>query len=366
MSASDPVLATRLAQLTLELVQIPSETTFEAAIAEDLERRCRQLVGDSVIRVGNSVIAWTPKRPDRPVLGFFGHSDTVKAASDQPYEIKDGRVYGCGASDMKGSLAVMLLMLEEWEEAQLAQGIFVFYDKEEGPMAESGMPAVLDRLKQEGLFEMDLALCLEPTDGECQVGCIGSNHILAKVKGKRAHSARPWHGTSAVTQAIPLLTYLGEREPWRVDISGFIFADVMTVTAAETFNSRNVVPDVLELNINHRFHPGVSSEQAYAAALKELAPFKDVVDFTLVDSAPSGRVEAEHPLLAEWTQRFGIKIRPKQAWTDVARLSIEGIPAANYGPGATAQAHQAGEWIEIDALVEAYHALRALLIPADG
>jgi succinyl-diaminopimelate desuccinylase len=59
--------------------------------------------------------------------------------------------------------------------------------------------------------------------------------------------------------------------------------------------------------------------------------------------------------------RTGIAVEPKQAWTDVARLAGHGIPAANLGPGATAQAHQRGEWIDVPALARGYRVLEALL-----
>ena len=67
---------------------------------------------------------------------------------------------------------------------------------------------------------------------------------------------------------------------------------------------------------------------------------------------------SDNDLLAELLEAAGQpEVRAKQAWTDVGRLSHLGIDAINWGPGATAQAHQDGEWIRIDAIE---HAIRVL------
>jgi succinyl-diaminopimelate desuccinylase len=72
-----------------------------------------------------------------------------------------------------------------------------------------------------------------------------------------------------------------------------------------------------------------------------------------VDFAPSGPVNLENPLLQELIQT-GLEVRPKQAWTDVARFSERGIAAANFGPGLPSQAHQKTEYAELPLLEECY------------
>ncbi len=81
----------------------------------------------------------------------------------------------------------------------------------------------------------------------------------------------------------------------------------------------------------------------------------------LTDLSPACPAFADHPLVRRLLERTGIGAEPKQAWTDVARLAAHGIAAANLGPGATSQAHQQGEWVEIAALERGYQILAQFL-----
>ena len=184
---------------------------------------------------------------------------------------------------------------------------------------------------------------------------MGLLHATVRVRGTRAHSARPWQGENALYKAIPLLERLrdfGRREVRFGDLS---FYEVMVATTAATYNSRNVVPDVFDINVNFRFAPGNTAERA-EAELRALVGADAEVEVT--DSAPAGDVHADHPLLVDWCRAEGLPVLPKQAWTDVARFTSHGIPAVNFGPGETSQAHQANEWASIDSLEHCYGALR--------
>lgn len=349
--------AVALAERTLELCAIPSETGTEARIADHVQALCETAAGPAAVtRLGNAVVC-DPAGPGaggdhRPVVALVGHLDTVRCADDQPTEIRDGRVYGCGASDMKAGLAVMLALLEEWRELTSARPVWIFYDREEGPHAENGLEPVL---ASGVLPRLDLALVLEPTDRAIQMGCMGTAHARVTVRGKRAHSARPWLGVNAIYRAIPLLAEFARLEPRDVRFGPLTFREVMVVTRAWTENSPNVVPDAVVLNVNLRFAPGRAPEDALAE-LEALVG--ETGEVSVHDVAPAGAVYLDHPLIEPWRRRLGLEIAPKQAWTDVARFTARGIPAVNYGPGDTAQAHQAGEWAAVDSIVEVYQNLR--------
>jgi succinyl-diaminopimelate desuccinylase len=90
----------------------------------------------------------------------------------------------------------------------------------------------------------------------------------------------------------------------------------------------------------------------------------DRAEVTVTDRAPSGPVCTGNPLYRRLLESTGLRAEPKQAWTDVARFGAMGIDAVNYGPGETAQAHQAGESASVPALEDAYRRLRAFLTAA--
>ena len=354
--SSDAALAKRLADTTMALCRIASVTGAERAIADDLEARVRALPGVRCRRVGESIVADIGAGP---VLALFGHSDTVKPAADQPLGIDGDRVFGCGASDMKGGLAVMLELLAEASRGGLSERALrcVFYDKEEGPAEESGILPLLEG-DDAVVRDVELALCLEPTDCRVEAGCIGGLHARVTFKGKRAHSARPWQGHNAIYEATGLLTTLRDRPRRAVEVEGLVFYEVMNATMASTENSRNVIPDRFTLNLNFRFAPGRTVEDALSE-LRAVVPAE--AELEVIDVAPSGAVRLSHPRLHAWIARQHLTVASKQAWTDVARLAARGLAAVNFGPGATAEAHQARESISISSLLAHHLALRDLL-----
>ena len=358
----DTALRDELAGLTLELCRIPSETKHEDEIAAWVQHRCiRAADAAAVTRIGNSVVCDPCRAADEraalPVVALVGHLDTVRCAEDQAYEIRDGRVYGCGASDMKAGVAVMLALLDRWRDLHGVRPVWIFYDAEEGPAEENGLQPVLE---SGVLPAIDFAFILEPTDMGLQPGCMGTMHATVTVHGTRAHSARPWQGENAVYRAIPLLERFAALERRPVTFGELTFYEVFVVTTVGTANSKNVVPDALTLNVNVRFAPGNTAEAAEAELRRIVGELGEVA---ITDCAPSGDVHLDHPLIRDWLAREALPVRPKQAWTDVARFTSNGIPAVNFGPGETGQAHQANEWCSIDSLEFCFNALSRFFSP---
>ena len=368
-------VAQALVETLLELCAIPSEIGHERALCDHVQARLdRAHPTGAIWRVGDSLIARpAPPRPGLPTVGLVGHLDTVPARQTVPVHFDGERVWGAGASDMKAGLAVMLELGERLDLATLPVDLlFVFYEREEGPYLESGLEPLL---AQHGalLRGMDLAICLEPSDNRVQLGAVGSLHATLTFTGRRAHSARPWEGSNAVHAAGPLLAELGRRAPREVIFGGvgtgapaLIFREVMSVTMVEATGARNVVPDVLRLNLNYRFAPGrsVAEAQGDVEALVEGVGAACTIEWT--DLSPSGQVSVDNPLLRPLLEDPELVVEAKQAWTDVARLGVHGVDAINWGPGESAQAHQRDESCRAALLVDGYAALVGLLRAGPG
>ena len=346
------IIAEELAQKALALCEIRSPLGQEAEIASYVQR---ETGGE---RIGNAVVAGRVSGA-KPAVILAGHLDTVPLQEgDFPARREGGRVHGRGASDMKGSLAVMIELWNRLDRAALpVEMVELFYDREEGPIAENGLLPLL--AARPDLKNAALALCLEPTDLALQIGCCGSMHATLAFHGKSAHSARPWQGENAIHKAGPLLSHLAAQQPREVRLGELIYREVMSITRIEGFTGRNVVPAKCEANLNYRFAPGRDLESAQRE-VEQLAQ-RFGAECKITDRAPAGPVIFDNPLLQEFRALTAAPIEAKQAWTDVAQLAAAGIPAANFGPGEQAQAHQKGESCGEEALLRAYSMLERFL-----
>jgi succinyl-diaminopimelate desuccinylase len=337
----------RLVQRTLGLCKVPSPIGEEQVLCDKVQRWAEgRYGGQAVRRLGNALVI-SGERTDLP--GLAGHLDTVPfLPGDGAVRVEGDRLYGKGASDMKGGIAVALELCETLPRGQ--RPTLLLYDREEGPYVENG----LGRLFDSGMVPpLPLAICLEPTNEALQLGCLGSLHATLRFDGRSAHSARPWEGKNAIHAAADVLVRIASMEPREVVIDGMSFREVAQVTRAGGGTARNVLPDRFELNLNYRFAPDRSLEAA-KEEVRRLGEGADDVLFT--DLAPSGPPCRTNPHVQR-LMSLGAQPSAKQAWTDVARFGAHGIDAINFGPGSTAQAHQVDEWCDIHALKRVYRQL---------
>lgn len=354
--------AARLAADTLALVDIPSTSRDERAVADHvLARLTRAGLDGACVRRRESVATIGAHDPGdgAPRVLLVGHLDTVPPQANLPGAIDGDVVRGLGTADMKGAVAVMLALAEDTAAGVVAPDValdFVFYDREEVAVAESGLTPLLDEFPH--LRSADLAIVMEPTGDTVQFGCLGNIDAAVVFAGRAGHSARPWLADNAVHKGIRSLQALADREPTVDSIDGLAFREVASVTLAEGGHAANVVPARFEVRVNLRYSPRRSPEEA-EALLADLVPGADAIEVR--SNSPGAMPCASNPLVERLVAAGDLASEPKQAWTDVAQFSARGVPALNYGPGDPALAHAREESVRIPALVRSYDTLARFL-----
>lgn len=347
----------RLAARTLELVDIPSESTYEA----EIRAHVRALAAEALPEVfaGEDAFLYAPERREGlPLVILAGHYDTVPAQENVPGHLADGAVHGCGASDMKGGVAVALELVRDFATAPPGRhdvGLIVF-GKEELPPQFNPLPELFDGCDL--VHDAALVILLEPTDGEVHAGCLGNMNASVSFHGTSGHSARPWLAENAIEHAIEGLAPIVAHERREAIVGGLPFHEVLSVTRLRAGIADNVIPDLAVATLNFRYAPDRTPAEA-EAHLRELVP--PDAELVIDGHSPCGTVVTDTPLVADLVAAGARGIAPKQAWTNVADFTARGIDAVNFGPGHTRYAHSRNELVEVDALVHAYETLERFL-----
>ncbi len=372
-TAPDPIavpldLRQDVTLLTAALMDINSVSGNEAELADSVEAALRAIPELQVVRDGDAIIARTELgRPERVILA--GHLDTVplpitegaRGTVPSTWESGvpgEGVLYGRGATDMKGGVAVQLALAATMFDGGAAPErdvTFVFYDHEEVEAVKSGLGRLV---RNHGdLLDGDFAILLEPTHGTVEGGCNGTSRFEATTVGEAAHSARAWMGSNAIHAAAPILARLAAYEPQTVNVDGLDYRESLNAVKIHGGTAGNVIPDRCVVEINYRFAPDKSPDQAEAHVRALLEGF----DVVRTDAAAGARPGLNHPAAASFVAAVGAEPKPKYGWTDVARFSELGIPAVNFGPGDPLLAHKDNEHVDADAVRECLRVLRSWL-----
>jgi len=339
--------------LTASLVDVPSPSGGEGRLADEIETALKEVAHLTVERDGDAVLARTDLgRGQRVVIA--GHLDTVPVADNLPSRRDGDRLFGCGSSDMKAGVAVMLRVAASMSEPRHDVS-WLFYDNEETDAARNGLGRVSRNAPD--WLKADLAVLMEPTGNRIEAGCQGTMRALVLATGKRAHSARSWLGDNAIHRAGEVLSRLAAYEPRRVVIDGCEYREGLNAVRVEGGVSGNVVPDRCTITVNYRFAPDRDEEQALAHVQEVLAPFECVP----TDSAPGALPMLSAEATADFVRTVGGEPVAKLGWTDVARFTQLGIPAVNFGPGDPNLAHTREEFVDIPRIAEAERVLRTYL-----
>lgn len=345
--------ADRLAARTLELIDVPSESRDEAALAAHVLDVLRSGGVDAQDAGDTCVLAGTTARGERPLVLLAGHLDTVPAQDNRPGRRDDGVVHGLGAADMKGADAVMIeLALSRLGDRATVDLGYVFFGREELPFADSALSRLLER--EPGLRTADAVIVMEPTGNAIHAGCLGNINAAWTFSGVSGHSARPWFADNAIHRAAAGIDALAKIPDEPREFDGLRFTQVVSVTRVAGGIADNVIPDTATAHVNFRYAPGTSAEDAEALLRSWCEPYGTV---EITGNAPSAPVATGNDLVQRLIAAGDLAVEPKQAWTPVAEFAAAGVDAVNFGPGEPKYAHRRDEQVAVDALVRCYETL---------
>ena len=279
------------------------------------------------------------------------HLDTVNVAQADQFtpRTRDGRIFGRGACDTKGSVAAFFSALcalaKSGGRPRATEIIFVgLVDEEYG---QAGSRYLADRK-----FQADLAIVGEPTRLALATAHKGSVWLAVETCGRSAHGATPWFGKNAVQEMARVVDVLETDFAARLrerphPLLGPGSVSVGTIAGG---TQTNIVPDRCVINVDRRTLPGESE----ATARRELAAFlrarKLAAKVSTIKLKPCVPLEtdARRPLVRQLLRSLG-QATPAglHYFCDAAVLSRGGIPSVVFGPGDIAQAHTDQEWISI-------------------
>jgi acetylornithine deacetylase len=377
-------MAIDLLQILADLIAIPSVNPMgpnvegpeygEARLGDYLEAFFRNLglvVARQPVAPGrDNVIARLdgaqPAIEDGPLLLLDVHQDTVPVdgMTIDPFcaQLRDGRVYGRGACDVKGSMAAMLVAiarLAEQPSTQMPTIVIACTVNEENGFtgaralgelwAAGGSPSICPR-------RPDGCIVAEPTELQIVVAHRGVVRWRCEARGRAVHSSQPERGDNAIYRMGHVLAAL---EQYAQEVLPAVAEHprcgrpTLSVGTIHGGTSVNTVPERCWIEIDRRLVPGEQPAAAYQHAADHLARETGI---ELVHEPPfleaTGLDDGNNNVLAakleEAARQCGVQARKMGVayGTNASAISREGIPTVVFGPGSIAQAHTADEWIE--------------------
>jgi succinyl-diaminopimelate desuccinylase len=385
------ISADEVVELTRTLVRIPSvyrpgePAANEAEVASFVEgwfRREGLPVEVQEVAPGRpNVLSWIgEKGPGRRCLLLEGHTDVVTEGDAAEWtwppfggELRDGRIYGRGAADMKSGLAAAMVTLAAFKRAgvtpagKLVVGALV--DEEDG------MIGVRHLVETPAGRELDAAIICEPEENELCLEQRGVVWARIRARGHMAHGAMPEAGANPITALGALLREVPALEKQLRKLcqkSRHLKPPTVTPTIVQGpprgvgAPQSNVIPALAEMTLDVRLTPGIDAEgmrgelealcrKAEAAVPGVKLEWQPVNAFRLATS-----VDKAEPIAQ--AMMHGVRKATGRApryggvpgSTDGTILRMElGIPIVTCGPGNRLIPHQVDEYVEVQELVEA-------------
>jgi acetylornithine deacetylase len=317
-----------------------------------------------------SVLARLERGTGRSLI-LNGHLDTVGVAGMRvdPFaaEVRNGRLWGRGAADMKGGVAAALAAARDAAAGEFRGSLIVALTADEEEAAIGGRRLVDDGLRADG------AVVCEPTGLQLMPAHKGFAWIDVLFRGQAAHGSRPERGVDAIRHAGLFLARLAEleatlteRAPHPLLGHGSIHAGTIRGGTAPS-----VYPDTCRLTLERRTLPGetvpaLASEVEYLLArLRSDVPSLDAdIDITL--HRDGTEIRRDHDLMGALTRALeatGVPARVggMSAWVEAGVFNAAGTPAVCFGPGSIADAHSVDESVAVAEIERAHDVLLALI-----
>jgi acetylornithine deacetylase/succinyl-diaminopimelate desuccinylase-like protein len=354
---------TRTEKLLRELIALPSVNP--AFLPAQHPRAGEQRVADFLAaKAGNSgldvefqpvsdgrknlIVRLSPRGKTRQRILLAPHLDTVNGTDDQfTPRARNGRIFGRGACDTKGSVAAMFDALCELAQVRQrpAETEIVFAGLVDEENAQNGSRA----LAASG-FKADLAIVGEPTGLQVVTAHKGDLWLKLETRGKSAHGSRPDLGQNAVhamARVVDLLQtrYAAQLRKRRHQLLG---CPTVSVGAIAGGTQANIVPDLCTILIDRRTLPG-ETDSGVRLEINSLL-HKNQLKANLLNGrlAPCLPLETDSklPLVSHLLRTLGQR-QPAGVpyFCDASVLAQGGIPSVVFGPGDIAQAHTADEWV---------------------
>lgn len=357
------------ASLLQELIRIPSVNPDSAAGDESTagEAACAQRVGEYLEYLGAevkfeeilpgrpNVIGHFPSESDEAGLLFAPHLDTVSAQgmTIPPFDgvVSDGRIWGRGASDTKGTMAAMLWAFHEMRDTLPRLPIRVSFV---GLMGEEASQPGSQHFATHHKGEFSFAVIGEPTQLQIVHAHKGYAWHKLSASGLSCHGSTPNLGENAIEKLLPILQALmGElREKLPHYSDPVLGSPTVNLGQIRGGSSLNIVPSHCEALLDIRETPALYEAGGSRRLIADFISASGWADQLEIETIGSGAPMLTPPK-TDGVQRLlslGLSLASAPWYCDAGRLSKGDIPAVACGPGSIAQAHTKDEFLSVDDL----------------
>ncbi len=318
------------------------------------------------LKFGDVNNVWARRGTVGPILAFAGHTDVVPTGPEAqwqspPFEptITDGKLYGRGAADMKGSLAAMVTACERFikqHHDHKGSIAFLITSDEEGP-AKDGTVKVVEHLKARG-EKIDWCLVGEPTS-TAKLGDVikngrrGSLGCCLTIHGKQGHVAYPHLADNPIHRFAPVMAEL-TSEVWDNGNEFFPATTFQISNIHSGTGATNVIPGDLEVTFNFRFSTEVTDQQLRQRVEKLLDKHKlnYSIDWALSGQAfltPRGELVDAMQTAIKTICGYDTELSTTGGTSDGRFIAPTGAQVVELGP-LNATIHQINECVEVDDL----------------